>query len=74
MVDKLDKDEFLDNKYLKILKELKGNIDKLEKTIKRKGIFATTEEKRRLEYLQNHYADRIKWYERQLVIEKKILW
>ena len=74
MVDNLDKDEFLDDKYPEILRDLKGNIDKLEKTIKRKGIFATKEEKRRLEYLQNHYADRVKWYERQLIIEKKILW
>ena len=69
----MDKDEFLDDKYPEILRDLKGNIDKLEKTIKRKGIFATKEEKRRLEYLQNHYADRVKWYERQLIIEKKIL-
>ena len=71
--NEINKDEFLDDNYPKVLNFLKKNIDNLETKIKIKGIFATQEEKDRLEFLQNHYADRIKWYERQLIIEKKIL-
>jgi len=68
----LNKDEFLDNNYPEMLRFLNQNILNLENKIRKKGNFVTKKEKERLEYFRNHYDERIKWYEKQLIIEKKI--
>lgn len=64
--------DFLEKYYNEILDPLGQQCEELEKKIKRKWIFATKEEKDRLEKLNKIYEEKVEWLERQLYIESLI--
>ena len=64
--------DFLNNYRENVIVPLGEYCDELDKKIKRKWIFASKEEKEKLEKLNRMYNEKVEWLEKQLYIESLI--